>query len=326
MLRLSSPVRSAVAAAALGISCLVGPAQTRAEDVVRIGLPTKTYYPTIIAETAQRQGLFAKEGITAELTVYRSGAETFEAMAAGAADLHLNSAALIAAGRKKGVASKAVAGAALGYYGWYLMVRSDSPVTQVADLEGKKVGITATGSGSDILARWTMTDRKIHFTTVALGGSGLVPNLLSGNVDAIVLYSPLSFQVMQQKQARELIDFGAEVPPQLTGLWIATDTFIQEKPQLLQKALNALYGGLVFLKTPANRAVAVKTIAEIDEIPESVAAAELDGDLSKLSTTGEMTEETMSRALDFARIIGMTDLAPVADTYVTEFKPVPTVK
>ena len=70
---------------------------------IRIGLPTKTYYPTIIAETALRQGLFAKEGIKAELTIYRSGAETFEAMAAGAADLQLNSAALVAAGRKKGV-------------------------------------------------------------------------------------------------------------------------------------------------------------------------------------------------------------------------------
>ena len=97
----------------------------QAQETIRIGLPTKTYYPTIIAETALRQGLFAKEGIKAELTIYRSGAETFEAMAAGAADLQLNSAALIAAGRKKGVQTKAVAGAALGYYGWYLMVKAD---------------------------------------------------------------------------------------------------------------------------------------------------------------------------------------------------------
>src|SRR5687767_10514108 len=92
----------------VGASSLVTPAQ--AQDTIRIGLPTKTYYPTIIAETAVRQKLFEKEGIKAELTIYRSGAETFEAMAAGAADLQLNSAALIAAGRKKGVATKAVGG------------------------------------------------------------------------------------------------------------------------------------------------------------------------------------------------------------------------
>src|SRR5215469_2654945 len=233
--------------AAIGLGA-AGGATAQAEETIRIGLPTKTYYPTIICETAQRQGLFAKEGITAELTIYRSGGETFEAGAAGAADLQLNSLALVAAGRKKGVDTKAVAGAALGYYGWYLMVLSDSAITDPAQLDGKKVGITAAGSGSDFLARWAMQDRKIKFTEVPLGGGGLVPNLLSKNVDAIVLYSPLSFQMMQEKQARSLIDFGAAIPSHVTGVWIASDKYIKEKPQAIQKALNALYGGLIFLQ------------------------------------------------------------------------------
>ena len=78
----------------------------QAADTVRIGLPTKTYWPTTIAETAVRQKLFEKEGITAELTIYRGGAETFEAMAAGAADVILDATSLVSAGRKKGVNSK----------------------------------------------------------------------------------------------------------------------------------------------------------------------------------------------------------------------------
>ncbi len=315
-------VRWARGAIAIAVGAMLGSVAARAEDTVRIGVPTKTYYPTIIAETALRQKLFEKEGIKAELTIYRSGGETFEAAAAGAADLQLNSVPLVAAGRKKGVLSKAVAGSALGYYGWYLMVKPDSPVKDAAALDGKKVGITAAGSGSDLLARWTMQDRKIKFTTVPLGGSGLVPNLLSGNVDAIVLYSPLSFQMMQDKQARSLIDFGEAVPSHVTGVWIASDKYIAEKPKAVQAALNALYGGLVFLQT--HRAEGIKMIAEIDEIPDRVAEAELDGNLKKLSTTGEMTEEWMSRALDFAKLIGMTDVAPVGDTYVTTFRPQPT--
>ena len=39
------------------------PRTASALETIRIGLPTKTYYPTIICETAQRQGLFAREGI-----------------------------------------------------------------------------------------------------------------------------------------------------------------------------------------------------------------------------------------------------------------------
>lgn len=314
-------------------SLLVGGAATllmpnlvlgQARPTVRIGVPTKTYFPTIIAETAIRQKLFDKEGINAELTIYRSGAEGFEALAAGAADLVYNSSSSVAAGLVKGVKAKCVANGALGYYGWHMMVKPDSPIRKLSELAGKKVGITSAGSGSDILARWTMADQKIEFTRVPLGGGGLVPNLLTGNVEATVLYSPLTYQVMQAKQARSIADFGELVPAHSTGSWIATDKLIAERAQALQKSLNALYGGVAFLRAPRNRAAAVKLIAEIDEIPEAIAAAELDGNIVKLSTTGEFRKEWMERSLDMAKLIGMTSLAPVNDIYVTTFSPVPT--
>ena len=95
--------RRVLAAGAAGVAALGLPAVARAQgQVVRIGLPTKTYYPTIIAETALRQKLFDKEGIKAELTIYRGGAECFEALAAGAADVVLNSASSVAAGLQQG--------------------------------------------------------------------------------------------------------------------------------------------------------------------------------------------------------------------------------
>jgi len=296
----------------------------QAKPVVRIGVPTKTYFPTIIAETALRQKLFDKEGVECQLTIYRSGAEGFEAIAAGAADLIYNSSSSVAAGLMKGVKTKCVANGALGYYGWHMMVKPDSPIRKLSELAGKKVGITSAGSGSDILARWTMADQKIEFTRVPLGGGGLVPNLLTGNVDATVLYSPLTYQGIQAKQARSIADFGELVPPHSTGSWIAHEKIITERPQALQKALNALYGGVAFLRAPQNRAVAVKLIAEIDEIAEPIAAAELDGNIVKLSTSGEFRKEWMDRSLEMARLIGMKDLAPVEQSYVSSFKPVPT--
>ena len=65
----------------------------------------------------------------------------------------------------------------------------------------------------------------------------------------------------------------------------------RERPQVVQKALNAIYGGVSFLAADANRAAAVKLIAEIDEIPESIAARELDGNIKNLSATGEMPKK-----------------------------------
>jgi NitT/TauT family transport system substrate-binding protein len=312
------------AAAAVMPAVMPRLALAQGADTVRIGVPTKTYWPTIVAETALRQKLFDKEGIKAELTIYRSGAEGFEALAAGAADLVLNSSSSVAAGLRKGVNVRCVANGANGYYGWYLVVKTDSPVKDFKELAGKRVGITSAGSGSDICARWTIAHHKLEFTRVPLGGGGLVPNLLTGNIEATVLYSPLTYKVMDEKLARPLINYGEAIPAHSNSAWIASDKIIKERPQVVQKALNAIYGGVAFLVGDANRAAAVRLIAEIDEISEDIAARELDGNIKLLSRTGEMQLDWMERALDMGRLIGMTDLAPASEIFITQFKPVPT--
>jgi len=297
----------------------------QAADIVRIGLPTKTYWPTTIAETAVRQKLFEKEGIAAELTIYRGGAETFEAMAAGAADVILDATSLVSAGRKKGVNSKVLASAATSYYGWQLMTLSKSTLG-VNDLKGKKVAITSAGSGSDLLALWTQQDKKIEFTRVPVGGGGLVPNLLAGNVDAAVVYSPLSFQISKSGEARTILDFSKEVPPNLAAGWIALDKYAQDKPQMVQKTLNALYGALMFMR--ANKDASVKLITELYEIPAEIAALEYENTIMKLETDGSMEgakiPEQLQLALDMAKAGGMKDLGPAAEIISTQFKPVPT--
>ena len=312
-------------AAISAASFLGASGMAQAADTVRIGLPTKTYWPTTIAETAVRQKLFEKEGIKAELTIYRGGAETFEAMAAGAADVILDATSLVSAGRKKGVNSKVLANAAMGYYGWQLMTLSKSTLG-VPDLKGKKVAITSAGSGSDLLALWTQQDKKIEFTRVPVGGGGLVPNLLAGNVDAAVVYSPLSFQISKSGEARTILDFSREVPPNLAAGWIALDKYVQDKPQMVQKTLNALYGALAFMR--ANKDVSVKLITELYEIPAEIAALEYENTIMKLETDGSMDgpkiPEQLQLALDMAKAGGMKDLGPAAEIISTQFKPVPT--
>ncbi|APG13230.1 NitT/TauT family transport system substrate-binding protein [Bradyrhizobium elkanii] len=307
----------------IAAAILVGPAS--AADTIRVGLPTKTYWPTTIAETAVRQKLFEKEGIQAELTIYRSGAETFEGMAAGAADIILDPPSLVSAGRKKGVMSRIVANAAMGNFGWQLMVPTKSTL-DVKDLNGKKVAITAAGSGSDLLALWTIQDKKIDFTRVPVGGGGLVPNLLAGNVEAAVVYSPLSFQISKSGEAKPILDYATAVPPNLTAGWIVLDKFAEAKPQMVQKAVNALYGAVAFMR--ANRDITVKLIAELYEMPPEIAGLEYDNTIMKLETSGDMGAANVNAAvqlsLDLAKLGGLKDIVPVEDVISAKFKPVPT--
>src|SRR6201996_7372561 len=317
------PSRHALASLIAAV-LLAASSAVRAETI-RVGLPTKTYWPTTVAETAVRQKLFEKEGITAELTIYRSGAETFEGMAAGAADIILDPPLLVSAGRKKGVMSKIVANASMGNFGWQLMVPTKSTL-DVKDLNGKKVAITAAGSGSDLLALWTIQDKKIDFTRGRVRGGGLVPNLLAGNVEAAVVYSPLSYQILKSGEARTLIDYTAAVPANLTGGWSVTGKFAEAKPQVVQKALNALYGAIAFMR--ANREPTVKLIADLYEIPPEIAALEYENTILKLESDGSMDgpkiKDAVQLSMDLAKLGGLKDIAPTEDLYSTQFKPVPT--
>jgi NitT/TauT family transport system substrate-binding protein len=221
--------------------------------------------------------------------------------------------------------SKVVANGSMGNFGWRLMVLTKSPL-DVKDLNGKKVGITSAGSGSDLLALWTVQDKKIDFTRVPVGGGGLVPNLLAGNIDAAVVYSPLSFQITKSGEARTILDYAKEVPPNLTSGWIVTDKFAQEKPAVVQKALNALYGGLMYMRN--NREAAIKLIADLYEMPADIAAAEYENTILKLDTSGDMSAAdvpaAMQLSLDMAKLGGMNNLASGSEIISTQFKPVAT--
>lgn len=290
-----------------------------AQETVRIGLATKTWFPSLIAEAAQRQGLFEKQGIHAEITVYQSGAEAFTALAAGAADVISTSPNIIARGRNKGIDAKMFGQLSTGNVGWYLMVPTDSKIKEVKTLNGKKVGITSAGSLSDMLAQWTMKKYGIQFSTIPLGG-GLVPNLISHNVDASVVYSPLSFKVMQDGDGKAILDYGSAMPKHLNSGWAATDKFITGQHELLQKIADALYGGLAYIRE--HRDYAIGLIAEIDGVSKTVAARAYENVFLKLSHTGEMNLAGAEEALKLYRAGGMAKTPPAKDIFTSAVTPV----
>lgn len=291
-----------------------------AAEKVRIAL-VQAWWPSTVAVAAERLKLFDKEGISVENTLYKGGAPSFEAMAAGAADINVNGAYLVALGRGKGVNTKIVATAGTRYAGWHLLVSKKSPIKSVSDLAGKKVGITANGSITDFLALWTTKNKNVSFTRVPLGAGGLVPSLMAGNVDAIVIWGPVSFRILQDDSTRSIINFGEAVEEDLNAGWIATDEIISKRPQAVQGTLNALYGAVQYLQK--NRQYAIDLIAELNDIPKDIAAMEYEASILAASKDGAISQQTAERSVALGKAGGLTNLAPAADTYTTKFKPVP---
>jgi ABC-type nitrate/sulfonate/bicarbonate transport system substrate-binding protein len=287
--------------------------EAAAPEVIRIGCPTKTYFPTILATVAKDKGLFEKEGLKPEITIYRGGGETFEAIAAGSADLGTVAVPLIATSRKRGVLTKIVGGSGDEWSGWILGVKSDSPIKSAKELDGKKVGITSAGSGTDTLALWAQSEHKVSFARIGVGGGGLVPNLLNSNLAAAVIYSPLSYQVVSEGKVRTLIDFATAMPPNLIGGWTATEKNLTDRRAFIQKGLNALYGALEYMRT--NPDYAIKTIAENNELSPAIATMEFEKTFLRLSRDGQTKLAAVEKALELAAASGVKDMAPAAEVF-----------
>ena len=116
------------------------------------------------------------------------------------------------------------------------------------------------------------------------------------------------------------------MPPNLTGGWIVLDKFAAAKPEVVQKALNALYGAVQYMRN--NRDLTVKLIADLYEMPTEIAALEYDNTIMKLETEGSMAAPNVLGAvqlsLDLAKLGGLKDIVPAEDVISTQFKPVPT--
>ena len=301
-----------VAMLALG-ALIVSCAGASAQEVIRIGCPTKTYFPTILATVAKEKGLFEKEGLRPEITIYRGGGETFEAIAAGSADLGTVAVPLIATSRKRGVLTKIVGANGDEWSGWILGVKTDSPVKTPKELDGKKVGITSAGSGTDTLALWAQSAHKATFSRIPVGGGGLVPNLLNNNLAAAVIYSPLSYQVVSEGKVRVLIDFATAMPPNLIGGWTATEKNLTDRKAFIQKGLNALYGALEYMR--ANPDYAIKTIATNNELSPEIAKMEYEKTFLRLSRDGQTKLASVEKALELAAASGVKDMAPAAELF-----------
>lgn len=127
---------------------------------------------------------------------------------------------------------------------------------------------------------------------------------------------------MQGGQGRSLIDYGSEIPAHLNAGWASSDALIESKPEVIQKALNAIYGGVAYLQ--ANEEEAINLLMELNQIERDVAVQEYQEQFKRLSADGAMTVAGAQAAIDLAVIGGMTDLAPAADIISTKFKIVPT--
>jgi NitT/TauT family transport system substrate-binding protein len=194
---------------------------------------------------ARDRGFFREEGLEAEF-VFMKAIQTVQAMLAGGVDF----------GTATGTGiSAAVNGADVRV----VFALTDKPsfdmialpnITSVQQMRGKKLGISAPGSLTEILARQILIVNKIPLDQVAmlpLGTSDVTYIALkAGTIDATMLQVPQNF--IAQDEGYRKIAAGADVYRAVQGGLTTTRTVINERPEVVTRVIRATQRALRLIR------------------------------------------------------------------------------
>ena len=285
---------------------------------IALAVPGAGVFSAISA--AEDLGFYRENGVMAEVTAYRGGAAAQEALVAGAADLFTGAPLVVALAVKKGVKEKIVAVTQARPTGWHIMVIQDSPVRSFRDLAGKKVGITVKGSATDYYALWAAAKAGVTIQTIPVGGGGIAPALKGKQVDAAVVFAPVSFRLMLAGEARSLVDLGKEIEFDVWSPLVATQKFIDEQPDLLRRTLKAIYKATRHMQQ--NREYALKYLKAYTKEDDRVVETDYEVVVKDLSPDGMIRREWLEASLALVKTTGITDLPKIEEFFTDRFIPV----
>ncbi|ABE44197.1 ABC transporter substrate-binding protein [Polaromonas sp. JS666] len=263
--------------AALAAATLSWPAlraQSRLEKTkiaLAVGGKAAFYYlPLTISE---QLGYFKAEGLDIEISDFAGGARALQAVVGGSADvcsgafehtINLQSKnqmfrAFVLQGRAPQIA-------------FGVSTKNMPNYRSIADLKGKKIGVSAPGSSTNMMANLVLSRGGLKAADVSFIGVGTAAGALtafrSGQIDAMSNTDPVMTMLEQKGEVRIISDtrtlkgtldvFGGPMP---AACLYAPVEFIQKNPNTCQALANAIVHGLKWLQT-AGPGDIIKTVPE----------------------------------------------------------------
>jgi NitT/TauT family transport system substrate-binding protein len=245
-------IRAAIASpAVLGLPAFVrAQALEKPKLTIAVGGKNLLYYlPLTIAESL---GYFKAEGLDVTVADFAGGSRALQAVVGGSAD--------VVSGAFEHTINMQVKGQHMRAFVLQgrapQIVLGINPKTMpgyksVADLKGKKIGVTAPGSSTNIVANFVLGKAGIKPNEVSIigvgAGNGAVAAMRSGQIDAISNLDPVITLLQRSGDLKIVSDtrivadadrvFGGPMP---AGCLYAPQGFIDKNPNTVQALANAL--------------------------------------------------------------------------------------
>lgn len=228
------------------------------------------YLPLTIAE---QLGYFKAEGLDVTIADFAGGSRALAAVVGGSADVVSGAFEHTVNMQFKGQPMRAFVLQGLAPQ----IVLGINPKTMagyktIADLKGKKIGVTAPGSSTNVMVNFVLAKAGLKPSDVSIvgvgAGSGAVAAMRSGQIDAMSNLDPVVTLLVRSGDLKIISDtrivaesekvFGGPMP---AGCLYAPQPFLDKNPNTAQALTNAMVRANKWIQT-AGAADIIKTVPE----------------------------------------------------------------
>lgn len=234
--------RAATAALLAGAFAVGSGAAATAADTIRIGMPAKMFL-NLVEFVAEEKGFYEKHNLDVELVHIADSSIPVRSLIAGDLELSQTGMSETLAAIDKGGKLKTIGGVHTGlHYAFY--VNAGSGIDDVADLPGKKVGISSPGSLPHVVITALMrnaglTKEQIDAVDwVSLKGSAArINGVISGTIDATVAgYDP---KAAHDDNVDILFVVSKRLPQYVMTPWDVRDETLANQRDVLKRFVRA---------------------------------------------------------------------------------------
>lgn len=231
---------------------LLGQAQSLEKPKLTIAVGGKNLFYYLPLTIAEQLGYFKSEGLDVTIVDFAGGAKALQAVVGGSADVVSGAFEHTVNMQFKGQPMRAFVLQGLAPQ----IVLGINPKTMpnfksVADLRGKKIGVTAPGSSTNVMLNFVLAKAGLKPSDVSIVGvgasNGAVAAMRSGQVDAMSNLDPVITLLARSGDLKVVTDtrivseaekvFGGPMP---AGCLYAPNSFLDKNPNTAQALTNAM--------------------------------------------------------------------------------------
>jgi NitT/TauT family transport system substrate-binding protein len=195
--------RSACVVSALTLFACLDAVQASAADLLKLAAGQREIWHGAPAALGQRAGIFKKHNLELELLFTSGAGETIQAVVSGSVDIGVGAGTLGVMGAYARGATIRVIGAESTGDDAYWFVPAQSPVRSMADMKGRTIGYSTTGSSTHASVLGLIDLYKVDAKPTATGGfPATYTQVMSGQIDAGWSAPPYAMQALRRGEIR----------------------------------------------------------------------------------------------------------------------------